>query len=296
MKSKEKRKLRLTRRDFLKLIGRIGAFGLATGLGGWTYATKIEPSQLDLVKLPLFLPRLAPVFDGLRVAIISDIHLGGWMTRERLIPVIDMILEQSPDIILITGDFMYGHGWSDETQIHADDLAAELLRLSEKITTLAVMGNHDYWTSAPDVRRALKKANVIELSNTFYSMTRGTEQLHFCSVDDIWEEQDDLDSLLMQLPAEEAAILMAHEPDFADISAATRRFDLQISGHTHGGQVVFPDQPPPVLPYLGQKYPSGLYEVEKMWQYTNRGVGMGRISVRFNCPPEITILTLKTTL
>jgi predicted MPP superfamily phosphohydrolase len=95
------------------------------------------------------------------------------------------------------------------------------------------------------------------------------------------------------LKDDSAAILLAHEPDFADISMRTNRFDLQVSGHSHGGQVVFPFYGPPILPYLGQKYPSGLYRVGSMLQYTNRGVGMIDPPIRFNCPPEITMFELQ---
>ena len=290
---KKRKKPRISRRDFLKLTGSISGLSLLAGFGGWKYISQIEPSQLEVVELPLALPRLAPVFSGFKIAIISDIHIGGWMNLERLSPVVDMVLEQSADIILIPGDFMHGHGWGEEKQAYADNLTAELLRLSEKTTTLAVMGNHDYWTSAPDVRRALRNANVIELSNTIHSLKRDSSQLHICGVDDIWEKQDDLDAVLKQLPNEGLAILMAHEPDFADTSAATGRFDLQISGHTHGGQIIIPGYGAPVRPHLGGKYLSGLYKVGEMWQYTTRGVGMGRIPVRFNCPPEITVITLQ---
>jgi uncharacterized protein len=103
-----------------------------------------------------------------------------------------------------------------------------------------------------------------------------------------------LDAVLDQLHDNSAAILLAHEPDFADLSAESNRFDLQVSGHSHGGQIVLPLYGPPILPHLGRKYPSGLYQVGNMLQYTNRGVGMARLPVRFNCPPEITIFTLKS--
>jgi len=92
-----------------------------------------------------------------------------------------------------------------------------------------------------------------------------------------------------------AAIQLAHEPDFADKSSLTGRFDLQVSGHSHVGQVgVVPFYGPPVLPFLGQKYPSGLYRVGDMFQYTNRGVCMVRLPIRINCPPEITIFNLES--
>ncbi|OQY86641.1 MAG: serine/threonine protein phosphatase, partial [Anaerolineae bacterium UTCFX3] len=89
------------------------------------------------------------------------------------------------------------------------------------------------------------------------------------------------------------AILLAHEPDFADVSAATGRFGLQISGHTHGGQVDIPLIGPPILPEMGKKYPSGLYNVNGMLLYTNRGVGVTTVNARFNCRPEITIYILE---
>ncbi|MDH5508153.1 MAG: metallophosphoesterase, partial [Anaerolineae bacterium] len=119
--------------------------------------------------------------------------------------------------------------------------------------------------------------------------------LHWAGGDDIWENQDRLDLVLEMLPEEGCAILLAHEPDFADTSAATGRFDLQISGHSHGGQIIFPVIGPPVVPWLSEKYPLGLYQLGEMLQYTNRGIGMvGPPHVRFNCRPEITVFTLVT--
>ncbi len=101
-----------------------------------------------------------------------------------------------------------------------------------------------------------------------------------------------LDKVLEALPEEGAAILLAHEPDFADESAATGRFDLQLSGHSHGGQVAIPFLGPLRLPLMGRKYPLGLYKVGRMTLYTNRGIGTVGLPVRFFARPEITVLTL----
>jgi predicted MPP superfamily phosphohydrolase len=87
---------------------------------------------------------------------------------------------------------------------------------------------------------------------------------------------------------------MAHEPDFADERAETGRFDLQISGHSHGGQVDLPFIGAPVLPLWAHKYSRGLYQVRNMYQYTNVGVGMTPPYIRFNCRPEITVFTLES--
>jgi predicted MPP superfamily phosphohydrolase len=158
-----------------------------------------------------------------------------------------------------------------------------------------VLGNHDYWTDADAVRAALLACGIQNLSNDVFTLSKGGEQLHIAGVDDTWEKHDRLDLVLEKLPPSGAAVLLAHEPDFADRSAETGRFDLQLSGHSHGGQVVLPFFGPPILPHLGRKYPTGLFQVKDMFQYTNRGVGMIAPYVRFNCRPEITVFTLETT-
>ncbi len=99
--------------------------------------------------------------------------------------------------------------------------------------------------------------------------------------------------MLKKLPEKRAAILLAHEPDFADVSAATGRFDLQLSGHSHGGQVRVPLIKSLALPPFSHRYTSGLYKVDGMPLYTNRGLG-AHPRFRFLCRPEITILTLRS--
>jgi predicted MPP superfamily phosphohydrolase len=96
-----------------------------------------------------------------------------------------------------------------------------------------------------------------------------------------------------QVPEHSAAILLAHEPDFADISAATGRFGLQISGHTHGGQIQIPLASHFLLPPRGRKYPSGQYKLNGMMLYTNRGIGTSWLKFRYRCPPEISVYILQ---
>jgi len=112
-------------------------------------------------------------------------------------------------------------------------------------------------------------------------------------VDDVWERHADLEKALKGVPTGATVVLLAHEPDYADEVAADGRVSLQLSGHSHGGQVRLPFIGPPFLPYLGRKYPAGLYRVGEMWLYVNRGVGLVRPAVRFNCRPEVTLLRLR---
>ncbi len=286
------REEKLSRRDFLKLFRSSAIYLAVLGLGSMGYGFFVEPGWIRIETVRLKLKRLTAAFSGFRIVQISDIHIGGWMNAERLQEVVDLVRTEKPNVVLITGDFLLGRGFGEDSEPLVQDLINVLSPLANSIPTFAVLGNHDYWTDAKAIRAMLKACNITDLTNTVSTVTLNGEYLHLCGVDDVWEGVVDLQSVLDRLPADGAAILLAHEPDFADESAATERFDLQISGHSHGGQVVIPFVGPPVLPYLGQKYPSGLYQVGGMFQYTNRGVGTGRVPIRLFCPPEITIFHL----
>jgi uncharacterized protein len=284
---------KMTRRGFLKLLG-YGFIDLALLLmGSIVYDLFVERGSFSVETIQLTLKRLPKVFSGLRIAQISDIHMGGWMNPDRFQQVANIIKAESPDLLLITGDFLLGHHFSNAEKQAIVDLIPILSSLAGSIPSFAVLGNHDYWTSAEAIRQMLFSCGITDLTNTVFTLTRENESLHLCGVDDIWKGEVRLDQVISKLKDDSVAILMAHEPDFADTSAATGKFDLQISGHTHGGQVNLPLLGPPVRPYLGQKYPIGLYKIGNMFQYTNRGVGMARLPIRFNCPPEITIFVLE---
>jgi predicted MPP superfamily phosphohydrolase len=277
----------LTRRQLLKRAGLL-ALGAAVVGSGWEYTTGIEPDWLNIQPVTLTLPRLAPAFDGYRVVQFSDIHMSEWMTRARLTEVVRVVNAQGADLIAMTGDFV--SNLSDEI---AQDLIDVLGTLQAPDGAVAVLGNHDHWNDAAVIHQVIKESGMVDLTNTIHTLDRAGVPLHLAGVDDIWERHNRLDDVLAHLPKDGAAVLLAHEPDFADTSAATGRFDLQLSGHSHGGQVIMPLVGPIHLPYLGQKYPLGRYQVGSMIQYTNRGVGMIQPRVRFNCRPEITVFTLR---
>jgi predicted MPP superfamily phosphohydrolase len=238
----------------------------------------------------LTLPRLAPEFDGYRVVQLGDLHLDDWSKPERLHRIVDKVNEQRPDLVTITGDFAsYSAREFDEAR-----LIEALRRLSARDGCVAILGNHDYLTDVRLVRRCVRESGVAELINSVRTLKRGRASLHVAGIDDVMEGNSRLDFVLRELPEEGAAILLAHEPDFADVSSATGRFDLQLSGHSHGGQVAVPFLRRLVLPPFSQRYTSGLHEVRGMAQYTNRGLGFVHARLRFLCRPEITALTLRS--
>jgi len=283
---------RVTRRDFLKLlwVGFVDLLLLSTG--GTGYGLLIEPSMFKVEYIQLKIRRLPKAFSGIRVAQISDIHMGGWMNVERLQQVADLVIAQKPDVLVITGDFLKGRSFTESARHAVKDLTKVLRPLAAALPTFAVLGNHDYRTSPTAIREMLSQCMITDLTNDVFRLRRKDGTLCLCGVDDIRHGNVRLHEVLSKLDENSPAILLVHEPDFADISAATGRFDLQLSGHSHGGQIVIPLFGPPKLPESGQKYHSGLYQVGKMLQYTNRGVGVDRFAVRINCPPEITVFIL----
>lgn len=258
------------------------------GTGALAYAYYVEPRRVELVRLDLPLPRLTSEFDGYRIVQISDVHYDEHWKADRLRSILRMVNEQEPDLIAITGDFV-----TDRAEPFMGELSAKLQVLAARDGVVAVLGNHDQQSNPEAIREALCESGILDLSNRVHTIRRGKVELHIVGVDDVWEEQDRLDLVLQQLPPTGAAVLLVHEPDFADRSAASGRFDLQLSGHSHGGQVRLPLIGPPYLTYLGEKYVMGLYQIGTMTHYTNRGLGMLPPRVRFLCRPEVTVLTLR---
>lgn len=265
-----------------------------TGALGFGYAWGVEPGWVDVERVEVGLPRLDGAFDGYRIVQVSDVHADGWMTPGRLSDAVRLVNGERPDLVAFTGDLVTSDDFADASFASvAPRLVGALRGIRARDGAVAVLGNHDHWTDARSVRRVLRDGNLEDVGNGFVSVRRGSAALHVAGVDDVMEGMDRLGAVLDALPGGGAAVLLAHEPDFADTSAESGRFDLQISGHSHGGQVDVPLLGPPVLPPFARKYPVGLYEVGEMSQYTNRGLGVIEPRVRFGCRPEITTFVLR---
>jgi predicted MPP superfamily phosphohydrolase len=155
------------------------------------------------------------------------------------------------------------------------------------------MGNHDARAERRKITRtAFQDARLPLLENQGVMLTVGRERLYLAGLDDGLSGRPRLEETMAHWVPGVPAILLLHEPDLADYYANDRRFALQLSGHSHGGQIRTPNNKALVLPYLGKKYDMGLFNINGMWLYTNRGVGVTDEPFRINCPPEITELTL----
>ena len=251
--------------------------------------TEFKPEKFQLEHVEVTITNLDPIFDDYRIVNISDIHLGQWISSKHLEGVVNLINDQKPDAIAITGDFV-----SYILEDVVKDLESALKRLKPKEISIAVLGNHDHWMGAERIREILKKCNIIDVSNDVYTLKRGKAQLHIAGVDSVMLNKHRLDLVIEKLPEYGPAILLAHEPDFADVSSSTGRFSLQISGHSHGGQFIIPGLGTLVRGPHFIKYPHGKYKVGEMVQYTSRGLGTNIFWFRINCDPEITIFKLKS--
>ncbi len=251
---------------------------------------EFEPDVFEIERVAVTIPGLDPSFDGYRIASIADIHLGQWLTAKRFEGVIDLTNEQHPDLVAFIGDF-----FSYEVDRFSDEMVRVLTKLGPADGCVAVLGNHDHWVGAAKVRAILQLAHVVELSNDVYTIHKGGGTLSIAGVDSVMAHADRLERVLAKLPPSGPAILLAHEPDFADVSATTGRFSLQISGHSHGGQFIIPGIGTLIRGPHARKYPLGRYQVGDMVHYTSRGIGTNVFWIRINCPPEITIFTLTQT-
>jgi predicted MPP superfamily phosphohydrolase len=276
----------LTRRRFLRTVrNALLTTGLLTA-SGCSYSTLIEPGWLTVKQVTLPIQRLPAAFDGFRIAQISDLHLYPVTQLSHIQATIAEVNRLRPDLIVITGDLV---------QARADaifELAPALTALNAPHGVYTILGNHDLWTNATVVRQGLAESRMPLLLNTGVELTRGAARLFLAGLDDGWSGRPDLQQALAPCPADLPAILLMHEPDFADRYASDPRLVLQLSGHTHGGQVRLPGIGALVLPRYGRKYDLGLYRVGSMWLYTNPGIGLINPPFRFNCRPEITELTL----
>ena len=278
---------RLTRRTFLVASGTTAAaFAL--------YAGEISRHEVSIVDRPIAISNLPAPFHGYRIAQISDIHLDEFTEPFFLERIVRRVNELKPDLVLLTGDFITHGSMTFFAGNHAIRRCAEIIATLTAPLRFGCLGNHDCAFNAPLVTQMLADHATPVLVNQYLPIERNGSRLWLCGVDDPGNSHPNLDLAIPDSP-DGPVILMAHEPDYADDVTAHPKghlVDLMLSGHSHGGQVRLPFVGALILPPMGTKYPEGHYTFNRMQLYVNRGIGTVGLPFRFNCPPEITVLTL----
>lgn len=285
----------LTRRKFLQAGTAATTLGALAVFGDGTI---FEANRPELVSIEIPLPRLSQSWDGFRIAQLSDIHYDDYFSVVPLRKAIDIINQQQPDLVVLTGDFVTSPVGKPRRSVAVrgakaiEPCVSLLSQLRARSGILAALGNHDIGTDGAHIVEVLEASGIPVLRNRSAPLERDGKRLWFSGLDDILEGRPNISVALKNIPADEPVVLLVHEPDWAD-HVAHYPVDLQLSGHSHGGQVRLPIVGAPILPLLARKYPWGLRWIGPLALYTNCGIGTIRVPIRLNCPPEVTMITLR---
>jgi uncharacterized protein len=274
----------LNRRKFLWLGG--GALLSGMAMGG--YASQIEPNCLVLERQAIRLPNLSPALDGFRVAFMSDHHLFPFTPRKLLEHAVEQANGLHPDLILLGGDYVC----ADVESIR--ELAPILGRLNARYGVFAVPGNYDVVRGLNLIRSQLVAQSIEVLVNRGLHLGPSTGRLFLAGLDSVCTGVPDPICAFAGFRESDIGVALVHEPDYFPTMVKLTPMQLQLSGHSHGGQVRLPSVGPLILPRFGRIYHTGLYEVNGRFVYSGRGLGMVGLPLRFNCPPELTEITLET--
>jgi predicted MPP superfamily phosphohydrolase len=225
---------------------------------------------------------------GAKIVQLSDLHVGRFIGPKRLSKLAMRAQAANPDIVLVTGDIV------DSSAQFAAQAAEALASIRAPLGVWAVLGNHDHYAGAPAVRRALEAAGVRVLVNSGTLIERGGSPLWLCGVDDLWHGAD-LDAALAAAPTRTPVVLLSHQPNIFP-AAAARGVALQLSGHTHAGQIALPFFRQVSLARLISPFVAGVYRLQNALLYVNRGAGAVRPLIRVGAPPEVAVLSLEPAL
>ena len=278
---------KFSRRQFLAATG-------LTGFGGVTYVHSFEPQWLEVGRHEVPLSKSGGK-TPLKILQLSDFHASPWVSLDFIREAIGLGLQQQPDLILLTGDFI------TRSFNQFDGYAEVLAPLAKAAPTFACLGNHDgrLWAGKGRgyedtmfVRSVLSQAQVTLLHNTTQSVRVRDWQLTLVGLGDFWAREMQPAAAFAQSPATrgDATLVLSHNPD-TKTYLNSFAWDLMLCGHTHGGQVCLPFIGAPFAPVLDKRFLAGLYRWEDRWIHVTRGVG-NLYGVRFNCRPEVSLLTL----
>jgi hypothetical protein len=286
-------KLSTTRRRFLA-AGACAAGGLAL------YAGEIARHWIEVSSRDVFLPGLPPAFDGFRIAQISDIHMDEFTEAFFVRDVVDRVNSLKPDAVFLTGDFVTAEFASRKFAIGAGWQCAGILNELTCRQRYAVLGNHDVMIGTDEVSEALTDNEIIVLRNYYMPLERSGGRIWLAGLADPLQGSPDpeatIPASIRNLPLE-PIILLCHAPDYVDdllTLPSGKAVSLMLCGHTHGGQVRLPLIGPMILPQMGRKYVEGWFRFGRLQMHVNRGIGTVGLPFRLDCPPEISMLTLRS--
>jgi predicted MPP superfamily phosphohydrolase len=247
-----------------------------------------EAGSVRIERPAIALPNLPASFDELRIAFLTDIHHGPYISLDYVVSIVRTTLALGPDLILLGGDYV-----SLDAK-YVEPCFEVLAGLKSPLGVFGVLGNHDHRHGLAETKAAFSAAGIEELTNRGVWLRRASSRLRLGGVDDLWYGQPDVKPALADAAQADACLIVSHNPDFAE-KMWDSRVGLILSGHTHGGQVYVPGYGAPIVPSrYGQKYLQGLVQAPRTQVYISRGLGTVTPPIRYNSHPEITLMTLNT--
>ena len=279
----------LSRRSFLKKSALYGVTLLTSLAGGKYYMEEVEPNWIDINQYTFSHPLIPPSFNQTRIVQFNDTHIGFQYDLSNLEKTVKIIEDLSPDLICFAGDLL---DHPNEYKIPTE-LYEILSSLTAPLGKYAVYGNHDHGGYGTELyENIMVRCHFKVLRNRSNILEMNGERILIAGVDDSSLGVPDIARALQGKPQNLFTLLLSHAPDYA-IAASSYPVHLQISGHSHGGQVQIPFIGPLITPPHAKKYYEGLYEInERFSLYVNRGLGTTRIPYRLLCRPEITVFDL----
>jgi uncharacterized protein len=270
----------LGRRQFLKAAGVTAA---AAAVGASCRAVAFDAIRTERVDIAL--PDLDPAHDGLRVAQLSDLHLGPLTPAERVRAAVAAANAFAPDLVVLTGDYLTGSG---SRRLRSGPRAIDELLGGLTAPTVAVLGNHDHWVDPRGAAEALTRLGYCVLRNENTTLSLRGQPFTVVGIDDHSTRHAD-PVRAMRGAAGGSRLVLAHDPLTSELLRDVGAPMLVLSGHTHGGQV----NVPPVSLLLPLPYRAGLYRVGSVRLYVNRGIGDTWVPLRVRAPPEVTLFSLR---
>jgi len=285
---------------------------VAIGLVLLAYGYFIEPDRLIVRSETIFVKRWNPAFDGLRIAVLGDIHGGSnSITEERLREIVAKTNEQAPDLIVLLGDYVAHYSPFNPMRERGAVLMPpatifqNLAGLKAKCGVYAVLGNHDGWYGDGLIAGEITRQGYQVLQNKVISIEKSGQHLRILGLRDHlslpsnWARISSDAKKVLDGSGEGDLIVLEHSPDIlpavTDELAISPDLKLFLAAHTHGGQIRFPWIGAPVLPSsYGQKYASGHVNDHGVDMFVTSGIGTSVLPFRFMVPPEIVILTIRT--
>jgi predicted MPP superfamily phosphohydrolase len=258
---------------------------LALSLTHVARAALSEPYMLTIEHKRIQLSRLPKTFDGFRVVQLSDVHHGPFSDREQIERAVETANRLQPDIIALTGDYI------SKERHYAAPCAEMMGKLKARFGVYAVLGNHDHWTDAALITDLFRAEGITVLVNEGMRFEKDGAAFWLAGVDDSMVGLEDISLALAGARDDEMKLLLAHNPIVLR-RAVRASVDLVLSGHTHGGQVAIRGERATTRPR--KRLLKGLWRQGNTQIYVNRGLGTVVLPIRYGCPPEISLLELRS--